>query len=337
MNNDDKKNVILDATILTALMTCGEFFNLRFNLHLESNSGKSNSLEAGNIVHKFLEVYNLNIIKGVRRDRAIEFGMAAAETYIHGCRYCTGFVPTHFDGEGQPVESHTICTPSCVLKPPCGHQVDEYEGVRNTQPDDDGYKIGWKRVLQTIEQYNEYYRNDSWVPLEVEVVKTKLIYEDDEIRILWKSKLDMMVDTNEGIYPSDHKTFKQNRPNRKQGNQFKGQCVVTGSRKVIVNKIGFQKTLEPKDKFSRPIVSYTPERLMEWQSKTVPFWAKMLLMYHETGYWPMQENSCEGKFGPCPFIEICESDPEMRQEELRNNFKIIKAWDPKSTVMTEDE
>jgi hypothetical protein len=55
------------------------------------------------------------------------------------------------------------------------------------------------------------YRNDYWVPLEVEVVKARILYEDEEIRILWKAKLDVIFDTNQGIYPCDHKTSKQRR------------------------------------------------------------------------------------------------------------------------------
>jgi len=244
--------------------------------------------------------------------------MTAAELYIHGCRHCTNFIPT----DEQP-------------KPICNHEPNEYEGVKNTPPDSEGYTIGWKFVLQTLEQYVEYYKNDSWIPLECETVKSKLLYEDDEMRVLWKVKYDLITDTNQGIYPVDHKTMKQNRPNSSLNNQFIGQCIVAGTRGVIINKIGFQKSLEPKDKFVRTLISYSSERLMEWQSEILPYYAKLLVMYAESGVYPPNFNSCEGKYGPCSFNEVCSSDPSMREEVLRNTFTIGKKWDIKSTELGE--
>lgn len=308
-----KTNIILDATILTCLMGCGRLFDFRFNHNLQSISGKSNSLECGLIIHKFLEVYNLSIIKGLSRNQAIGYGMTSAEMYIHGCKYCTNFTST---------DEQT--------KPTCGHQINEYEGVKNTPSDDEGYKIGWKRVLQTIEEYNEYYKNDHWIPLEVEVVKSKLIYEDDEIRVLWKAKLDLVVDTNQGIGPVDHKTMKQNRLTTNLNNQFSGQCIVMNTKRVFINKIGFQKTLPPSEKFHRDPINYSNPRLIEWQSRTVPFWAKMLQMYAESGHWPENYSNCESKYGPCAFKSVCESDPEMREEELKLQFLVGPKWNPTS-------
>lgn len=322
-----KSNIILDATILTALMGCGRLFDFRFNHNLQSINGKSNSLECGLIVHKFLEVYNLSLIKGTSRNQAIGFGMTAAEMYIHGCKDCTNFTPYTQIGEGDIAV--------VINKPKCNHQINEYEGLHNTPSDDEGYKIGWKRVLQTIEEYNEFYKNDHWVPLEVEVVKSKLIYEDDEIRVMWKAKLDLVVDTNQGIGPVDHKTMKQNRMTTNLNNQFSGQCIVMNTKRVFINKIGFQKTLPAAEKFSRAPINYSNPRLIEWQSRTVPYWAKMLLMYSETGIWPENYSNCDSKYGPCAFKNVCESDPEMREEELKLNFIVGQKWNPTSVESDE--
>ena len=319
-----KKNVVLDATVLSTLMSCGTLADFRFNLNLQPLEGKSNNLEVGSLVHKVLEVFNLSIIKGVKRQDAIGYAFAAGEMYIHGCRYCTSFTPT-----------------TEQLKPSCGHQIDEYPGMVNTPqvPDKsdnrEKYKTGWKWALETCEQYLDYYKNDSWVPLEVEVTKGMIVYEDDEIRILWKAKLDRTVDTNQGIFPVDVKTMKVRRDSVSLNNQFIGQCIVSKTRKMIVDKIGFQTTLEPKDKFTRTSMDYTADRLNEWQGTILPYWAKLMLMYDETGYWPPNFTHCENKYGLCQFKDTCESDRNIREETLKLNFMVGRKWDIGNEVIEE--
>lgn len=183
-------------------------------------------------------------------------------------------------------------------------------------------------ALLTCEQYVEFYKNDHWIPLAVEETKGKIFYEDDEIRILWKAKFDWITDTNQGVYPVDHKTMKQRRDTRGLNNQFKGQCITLGTRGVFINKIGFQKTLEPKEKFTRPLLNYTYDSLLEFQSEIVPYWCKIFLMYQESGHWPPNYTHCENKWGFCEYYEVCEADRIMRNEVLMNEFVVGKSWDP---------
>jgi len=310
--SNGKRNIVLDATVLTSLMNCPRFADLRFNLRLESIQGKSNSLECGSIVHKFLEVYYRQIIGGMNRNNAFGFGITAAQLYIQGCPGCMNFVPSEE-----------------LKKPICGHQPMEYPGVVNTHKDSEKtYDIGWAWVLDTCDQYHSHYRADHWVPLATEIVKSKIMYEDDEIRILFKSKIDLLADTNQGIYSVDHKTMKQRRDNVDLNNQFIGQALNTDMRGVFINKIGFQKTLKPEEKFTRSIIPYSAARLLEWQGEILPYYAKLLLMYAETGYFPPNFTNCESKYGNCVFMKVCQSDPIMREEELKLYFKVGPEWNP---------
>lgn len=306
-----KKNVILDATVLSTLMNCARLADLRFNHNLLSINGKSNSLECGSVVHKFMEVMYGCQINGMKREQAVQHGFAAAEMYIHGCKFCTNFEPT----------------PE-LLKPECGHKVNDFPGVKNTPRESEGYKIGWQWVLETCDQYQQHYKSDHWVPLEVEVVKGEILYEDDEVRVLWKAKLDLVSDTNQGIYPIDHKTMKQRRNTTSLNNQFIGQCLLQKTRGMFVNKIGFQTSLKPEEKFQRAMVNYTPARFIEWQSEILPYYAKALLMYAEMGYFPPNFTHCEGKFGNCAFIDVCQADPGMREEEIKLHFFVGPEWNP---------
>jgi hypothetical protein len=185
-------------------------------------------------------------------------------------------------------------------------------------------------VWDTMDQYFDYYKNDSWIPIFAEHVLQDVIYEDDEVRIIWKAKLDLAVDTNNGIYPVDHKTMKQRRDTNSLNNQFMGQCIMMKSRGVIINKIGFQKSLKAAEKFTRPIVSYSLDRLTEWSQIILPFWAKQLLAYSEIGFYPPNFTHCENKYGFCPFKEVCEADSGMREEVLRLHFVKGEVWNPKN-------
>jgi hypothetical protein len=307
-----KKNVILDSQILSSLMKCARLTDFRFNHNFVSIAGKSNSLEVGSIVHIFLEYYYKNIIKGLRKEQAVQFAFAAAEMYIQGCKGCMDFI-------SQAGE-----------KPSCGHKANEFPGVKNTPRESEGYKTGWQHALDTCDQYIQFYRNDHWVPLEVETVKGEVLYEDDEIRIMWKAKYDLIVDTNQSIDSVDHKTMKQRRDTISLNNQFMGQCLLIKTRKVIIDKIGFQTSLKPEEKFTRPPVCYSAARLLEWQGETLPFYAKLLIMYAETGHFPPNYESCESRFGKCAFLGVCESDPIMREDELKRSFMVGPEWNPTS-------
>lgn len=342
-----KKSIIIDSQILSGLQACGRMSDFRFNHSFAPLGGKSNSLEVGSLVHKVLEVYNKVQIQGLSKSEAINYALVAGDMYIRGCEFCTNFKPHSCDrcsGTGflQSIDdnSSTIdvnclyCDKGQIKKPECNHEVDEYPGMIVTPqvPDKthpkEKYMVGWEWALKTCEQYFDYYKNDAWTPLEVEVTKGEVLYEDDEIRILYKGKMDRIVDTNgQGVYPVDVKTFKQRRDTVSLNNQFMGYCVLQKTRKMIIDKVGFQTTLPPKEKFDRVIVGYSSSRLLEWQSVTLPFWGKMYLMYQETGHWPENYTHCENKFGFCTYKAVCESDPEMREEVLRTEFKVGKKWD----------
>lgn len=297
-----KQNVIMDSQLLSTLMGCPRKSDFRFNMHLQAINGKSNSMECGSIFHTWAEYYYGAIIKGASKKDAFDIGIAAALLYIQGC-------------------------PTCSTTHECGHKPDEFPGVKNTQQQSEGYRIGWSYVLDTCQQYFDYYRNDHWVSLEVERVKGEVLYEDEDIRVMWKAKYDWIVDTNEGIFPVDHKTMKQRSDTLSLNNQFIGQCILTNTRRMYVNKVGWQKTLKSEEKFERVPISYSANALIEWQSVILPHYARMLLMYNEVEYYPPNYSNCRGKYGDCEFVDVCKSDPEMREDELKRLFVVGKAWD----------
>lgn len=339
-----KVNVALDATLLTAIMSCPRYTDLRYNNNLIQIGGKSNSLEVGSLVHEFLKHYYKGIINGLGKSKSIGFGFAAAELYIRGCSICSGFVPTHNELKiEKDIIGFHACDDTCILKPKCGHKPNEYLGLKNTpkvvnkENKNEKYKIGWQWALDTCDQYTKHYASDFWIPLLVDEVKGKVLFEDEEIRILWKAQIDLSMDTNNGIYPVDHKTMKQNRDGLSMNNQFIGQCHVMGTRSTIIDKIGFQTTLEPAEKFIRKMQSYSVPRLLEWQREILPYYAKLLVMYNENGYFPPQFDHCEGKYGKCNFHKVCDADPLMREDMLKQEFTVGDPWNPSNDDLNGDE
>jgi len=303
-----RDNVIFDATTLSSMMGCGRYEDLRFNHRMLPMKGKSNSLEVGSLIHKVLEVFYKHRINGFDRKTSIGQALAAGQLYVTGCPHCA-----------------LALTGPCE----CGHEPGEYPGVTNTAENNEKWNVGWKFALDTCEQYFKFYEDDALIPLACEWVKGEVLYEDADIRVLWKAKFDLTVDTNQiGIVSMDHKTFKQRRDKTTLSNQFMGQCCLLNSRNVIVNKIGLQTTLPIKDRLTREIISYSADRLQEWRYEILPYYAYKYLEYKESGYWPPNFSHCDTMFGPCQYKGVCESDRNMRVEVLRNEFQVGPVWDP---------
>jgi len=305
-----KKNVVMDATVLSSLMSCARYHDIRFNHRLVSMKGKSNSLEVGSLIHKVFEVYYKHMINGFPRATSIGNALIAGQLYVTGCPHCA-------DDKNE--------------SPACGHEVAEYPGVFNTPENNEGWVIGWRFALATCEQYFEMYKNDSFVLLAAEEVRGEILYEDDEIRVVWKAKFDLIIDTNQiGIVSMDHKSFKQRRDKSTLSNQFVGQCLLLKSRNLIVNKIGLQTSLKIEERLTREVLSISADRLNEWQSEILPYYAYKYIQFSESGYWPPDYTHCDTMFGPCPYKEVCEADRGMREEILRTTFQLAPVWDPRN-------
>jgi hypothetical protein len=175
-------------------------------------------------------------------------------------------------------------------------------------------------------------REPQVIPVEIEEIRGKQIYEDDTLRIIYKCKTDLTTDTSGGIIPWNHKTEKRRFPLLSLNNQFMGECVVHGTSQIMINTLGFQTSLKPEEKFRRQLVPYSKDRLAEWLESVV-YWAYQIIEYKESGHYPhrMTMGSCD-KYGGCRFKSVCESDRSIREDEIKRLFKVGEPWN-----MGEDE
>jgi len=204
------------------------------------------------------------------------------------------------------------------------------EAVRNVRQATVGMDLSDSEVelaIQNIRAYFEYYENDGWKPLEIERPFSKILFEDEKYRVIYEGRIDLVVDAPEGIRIVDHKSASIRKQPISLSNQFMGYSWAIDQPTVVVNKIGTQKTLGPRERFNRYRFRYEADRIMEWYANSV-WWVKQLIYHIEQDMWPKNFTSCD-KYSGCIFVPICESIPQVREWKLESQFKVREIpWSP---------
>lgn len=200
-------------------------------------------------------------------------------------------------------------------------RIGEYAAIQmQLHPDD---------VEETMFQFQEYcrfYEHDGWDRIiAVEQAGSLVLYEDDKLCVIYEMKPDLVLQLDNGILPVDHKTAKQRKEPSRLANQFIGYCWGLHCNNITINKIGFQKTLKPNERFQRYTLSYPDDVIQEWLENTLD-WVSRLLHNNERGYWPANLTSCD-KWAGCVFQTVCVKEREAREYELRRRFEVSEKWD----------
>lgn len=191
-----------------------------------------------------------------------------------------------------------------------------------------------EEVIPSLRQYFDFYEYESEEIVLVEQPMAKVIYDDDDLTIIYQGKIDLIKNiVNYGLMPVDHKKQRQRRLDaskknivvNQHSNQFKGYCWLLDVYNIQVNIVGLQKSLRPEEKFQRPQVSFNKEVLDEWVDNTI-WWTKMLIHHIDTGHFPMNFTSCD-KYGGCIYTDICATDPRSRLWKLERDFIDVPVWD----------
>lgn len=186
-------------------------------------------------------------------------------------------------------------------------------------------------VSEVIFQFREYCKHnrlDGIKILEVERPFMIELYNDEDLRVLYTGKIDRYTDSpNYGLCPRDYKKSKRTETPSALSNQFTGYAYATGSDIVLVDKVGFQKTLTPEERFKTYTMYYTPAAKEEWKQDTI-WWARQYAFYITTGTWPRNRTSCD-KYSGCIFAKICEAATgEAREHIIKTQYIIGDHWDP---------
>jgi hypothetical protein len=186
-------------------------------------------------------------------------------------------------------------------------------------------------TIRIFKEYIDFYWDEPHETLAVEQVGTKVMHEDEDFILVYETKIDWIFRLHGHVMPCDHKHSKRRGTVAQLSNQFLGYCWMLDVRNIMVNKIGFQSTLTPKEKFERPVLSYPKSVIDAWVQNTI-WWAKMIRFHSKNNTWPQNLTSCD-KYSGCIFQEVCITTPEARTHKIAQLFeKTEETWDVGQTL-----
>lgn len=201
------------------------------------------------------------------------------------------------------------------------------------------YEMNVEEVGATVYQFREYvryYADENIIPLHVEEPFMVKIYEDEDIIVYISGKPDLIFRYagTKDIAVMDHKRMTRNTNYSPLRNQFQFYATAIGTDTVIVNKIGFQKTLEPKERFLRTPFVYPKEILEEWK-RDVIFRAKEMVIAQQFQHFQRNRTSCE-KWSGCYLQRYCYTRPSARDFLIGKEYLIAdKPWDASASLENE--
>lgn len=287
----------MDSQILNMIQMCAKKTQYSFLYNLQPHE-KAEPLEKGDLMHKMLEVYySLKLSGGPDMNSPVwqELAVGAAiEANIN-----------------DPVQT--------------GVNAGLYFASMMSIPSETS-----QEVINQFEAYCEHYAHDDWNPIAVEEVGSKVLFESDDLKVIYNFKIDLVAEKGRIVAPFDHKTGSRRQEPSSLSNQFIGYCYGLDTDTIIVNKIGFQKTLKPAERFQRYILTIDKTRITEWIKNSI-YWTLQYAQYQEDDFYPMNLTSCD-KYSGCIFHRVCESDPGSRDWKIERDFTTVEKWDVAKTL-----
>jgi hypothetical protein len=202
------------------------------------------------------------------------------------------------------------------------------------------------RVQEVLREYAVRWRaHDERSIIKIHSIETPFIYvlhEDDLIRISMIGKIDLLVDYKDGnqTYNNlviDHKSYERDFPVRRLTNQFCNYAYAAESSYLLVNRVGFQKTIAPEVKHKRVPLSYDAHFLEQWKQNTIKICYDYLECVSEK-QWPMNLTSCDKYNRMCEYYDVCDtSGTEGKIWKLQTLYQTLEKWDVSKSLGVKSE
>lgn len=204
-------------------------------------------------------------------------------------------------------------------------EIAELSRIKSLQFDLTLEEVG-EHVFQ-FREYVRYYDDENIIPIYIEQPFMVKIYEDEDLIVYISGQPDLIFrySGSSDIAVMDHKRMTREFPYSPMRNQFQLYATAMQTDTVIVNKVGFQKTKAPKDRFVRTPLIYSPEILEEWKEDTINT-AKEMVVYYNAQHFPRNRTSCE-KFNGCYLQRYCSTKPRARGFLLGTEYVVGEPWD----------
>lgn len=297
----EQKIFSFDSQMINTFQACEKKYDYSFIQNL-TPPDKAEALERGDLMHKMLEVYYSLQIEGMfekiqRKEPVSEVWKELFETGI-----------TLPKDKSFPSIQETAT------------RAGNYYGTK--------MDLAAEEITSTIYQFKEYslyFMHDSWRALAVEEVGSKVLFETEDLKLIYNFKIDLVAEKGSIIAPFDHKTSKRRENPSSLSNQFIGYCYGLGLNNLVVNKIGFQKTLSPAERFNRYILTIDDERIEEWKQNTIQ-WGFRMVEANESQLYLLDLTSCD-KYSGCIFAPLCETSPSGRDWKIQRDYNTREDWD----------
>lgn len=218
--------------------------------------------------------------------------------------------------QGRPFEDNVVAALSAVRR----------IGAMETGLDIDDILA----VVDTMEENFDFWKKDDYGVqiVDVEQPFIYLFHEADDWRLYLSGKIDLITSDNRYTdLPWDHKSFDRTAPTGRLSNQFRNYANALKSDFLVINKIGFQKTLPPVKKYLRVMLSYDKPSMERWKVNMIAS-IEHYISCAADGYWPMNETSCNKFNKQCEYLDVCDApDVPTAEYKLLQLFVDGEPWD----------
>jgi len=291
MAENNKVNVVLDASKIDLFETCPARYNFRHNYNkVLPITQKSRSLDIGALAHSGLAVYY----------RMLKDGQPFSQR-MEACKMKIG------EMSSDPLQSNV--------------DDDDISLIINTIEQNLDY---WRPEDENCLEILEVEQPFAYLLFEDETIRIIISGQID----LLVNYHGIGQNASYDRLPIDHKTFSRSSPVLRKSNQFINYCNVVGSNYLVVNRIGLQKSLQYNERFLRIPLSYDPVYIEDWKNNLTKMLLTEYLTCVGENYWPEKPTSCNKFNRLCEYYTICDSSGQDSKDfKLNSEYVTGEPWD----------
>lgn len=315
LDSKGEECLLLDNSGLEHYLNCGRKFEYSF-IRKRTSLRSAPPLNFGSCIHQTL------------KHRFLTYGLEDPTT-------CTLFelqqIESYFEANPQPFGEYRNSDLAKQL-------TEQYNKTYKNEP----FKIVEREGKRLVEVSFTHYLGDVWRP-------------DKPLHIYLMGRIDLVIEDAMGVWIVDHKTaFMFGRKfwdAQRMSFQCKGYVwaymqsygekpigyAIDALRTYKASKTDEFKPAEVrKDDLGRDFFPVTDEMIDEWKLNFLAH-AQDIVNKHYQGFYPRNPTSCVGKYGACPFIEVCANPEEQRLPLLMSGEFVDNNWSPLNKPSPQEE